>query len=140
MLGVRRVGLRRIGLLGKAALAAAAAYYVAASIATGSPVGMHLIHAAVLSASGLVAEAATRQRSIAVDEETVILLDTSGLDDRDREILRELEHHGPMGVSEVARRLGISKSVVSRKLKKLAEMGLVEKVVVRGRPLYAAKT
>jgi CRISPR locus-related DNA-binding protein len=93
----------------------------------------------MLSAGGLVVDAA-RQKTIAVDEETVILFDTSGLDDRDRKILDVLSREGPMGVSELARRLGISKSVVSRKLRKLAEMGLVEKNVVDGRPVYAVKT
>jgi CRISPR locus-related DNA-binding protein len=135
---LRRTRAGRIGLLGKLALGAAAAYYVAASVASGSLLGAHLVHAAALSAAGVVVEAA-RQKSIVVDNETVILLDTSGLDDRDRRILEALREHGPMGVSELSRLLGISKSVVSRKLKKLADMGLVEKTSVKGRPVYAAK-
>ncbi len=136
--GSRRAG-PRIGLVGRLALAAAAAYYVAASVASGSPLGAHIIHAAVLSAGGLVVDAA-RQKTIAVDEETVILFDTSGIDERDREILRVLSEAGPMGVSELARKLGLSKSVVSRKLRKLAEMGLVEKIVEDGRPMYTVKS
>jgi len=137
--GRRRRSVPRVGLIGRLALAAAAAYYVAMSLATGSPLGAHIIHAAALSAGGLVVDAA-RQKAIAVDDETVILFDTSGIDERDREILRALTEAGPMGVSELARKLGLSKSVVSRKLRKLAEMGLVEKKVVDGRPVYTAKT
>jgi len=128
----------RIGLLGRVALAAAAGYYLAASLASGSAVGPHVLHAVMLSAGGLAVDAA-RQRTIAVDEETVILFDDSGVDERDRKILAALEEGGPMGVSEIAKKLGLSKSVVSRKLRKLAEMGLVEKSVVDGRPVYSLR-
>lgn len=61
-----------------------------------------------------------------------------GLDERDRRILELLRRRGPLGVSEVARLLGVSKSVASRKLHKLQSMGLVERAVVDGRVLYRA--
>ena len=68
-----------------------------------------------------------------------VTLVSSGLDDRDKAILNLLSKEGPLGVSEVARRLGISKSTAWRKLQKLVDMGLVERVVVNGTPLYRVK-
>ena len=65
-----------------------------------------------------------------------VTLIASGLDDRDKAILELLAKEGPLGVSEVARRLGISKSTAWRKLQKLVDMGLVERIVVNGTPLY----
>ena len=68
-----------------------------------------------------------------------VTLVSSGLDDRDKAILDLLSREGPLGVSEVARRLGISKSTAWRKLQKLVDMGLVERIVVNGMPLYRIK-
>ncbi len=85
-----------------------------------------------------VAERRARRRNIVYDD-VIMVVDDEGLDDRDRAILSLLEREGPMGVSEVARRLGISKSTASRKLRKLADKGLVERTAVDGRPLYAAR-
>ena len=68
-----------------------------------------------------------------------VTLVSSGLDDRDKAILDLLSREGPLGVSEVARRLGISKSTAWRKLQKLVDMGLVERIVVNGTPLYRVK-
>jgi len=68
-----------------------------------------------------------------------VTLVSSSLDERDKAILDLLSREGPLGVSEVARRLGISKSTAWRKLQKLVDMGLVERVVVNGTPLYRAK-
>ena len=70
---------------------------------------------------------------------TEVTLVSSGLDDRDKAILNLLSKEGPLGVSEVARRLGISKSTAWRKLQKLVDMGLVERIVVDGTPLYRVK-
>lgn len=60
----------------------------------------------------------------------------SGLDDRDKAIIDLLRKEGPMGVSEVARRLGISKSTAWRKLQKLVDMGILERVIIDGSPVY----
>lgn len=60
------------------------------------------------------------------------------LDERDAEILEALRRRA-MGVSEIARALGFSKSVVSRKVRRLVALGLVERVVVDGAPLYRAR-
>jgi uncharacterized membrane protein len=63
---------------------------------------------------------------------------SSALDERDRAILELLRERGPMGVSEVARILGISKSTAWRKLQKLVEMGLVRRTLDdRGNPVYS---
>jgi uncharacterized membrane protein len=66
---------------------------------------------------------------------TEILVE-SGLDDRDKAIIDLLRKEGPMGVSEVARRLGISKSTAWRKLQKLVDMGILERVIIDGSPVY----
>ena len=68
-----------------------------------------------------------------------VVLGEGVLDERDRAILRLLAEDGAIGVSEIARRLGLGKSVVWRKLRKLTAMNLVEKTVVNGRPLYRLK-
>ena len=61
-------------------------------------------------------------------------------DDRDEAILRVLESaEEPLGVAEIARRTGFNKSLVWRKLKKLVARGLVEKLVVDGRPVYRVR-
>jgi predicted transcriptional regulator len=61
-------------------------------------------------------------------------------DDRDEAILKVLESSSePLGVSEIARRTGFNKSLVWRKLKKLVSRGLVEKLVVNGRPVYRVR-
>ncbi|ABM80547.1 transcriptional regulator, HTH-type [Hyperthermus butylicus DSM 5456] len=65
-----------------------------------------------------------------------VVLGEGVLDDRDKAILHLLAREGVIGVSEIARRLALGKSVVWRKLQKLTAMGLVERVVVNGRPLY----
>jgi len=91
-----------------------------------------------LAAIAVAERRARRRRSIVYDD-VIMVVDDEGLDDRDRAILSLLEREGPMGVSEVARRLGISKSTASRKLRKLADRGLIEKTVMDGRPLYAAR-
>lgn len=58
------------------------------------------------------------------------------LDERDIAILELLDSNGPMGVSEIARRLGLNKSTAWRKLRKLTNMDVVERVAQNGRPLY----
>ena len=58
------------------------------------------------------------------------------LDERDIAILELLDKNGPMGVSEIARRLGLNKSTVWRKLRKLTNMNMVKRIVRNGRPLY----
>ncbi|MET1128718.1 MAG: winged helix-turn-helix domain-containing protein [Thermoproteota archaeon] len=66
---------------------------------------------------------------------------SSALDERDRAILELLRERGPMGVSEVARVLGISKSTAWRKLQKLVEMGLVRRTLDdRGNPVYSVSS
>jgi len=69
----------------------------------------------------------------------VVIVADSTLDERDRAILELLRSRGPMGVSDVARSLGISKSTAWRKLQKLVNMGLVERIAVDGSPLYRVK-
>ncbi|BES80943.1 helix-turn-helix domain-containing protein [Pyrodictium abyssi] len=62
----------------------------------------------------------------------------NGLDERDEAILRVLAESGrPLRASEIARQLGVHRSVAWRKLKKLVRQGLVEKRIVDGVPLYA---
>ena len=58
------------------------------------------------------------------------------LDERDIAILELLDNNGPMGVSEIARRLGLNKSTVWRKLRKLTNMNMVKRIARNGRPLY----
>lgn len=66
-------------------------------------------------------------------------VEEGGIDERDKMIIDLLCREGPLGVSDIARRLGLSKSVVWRKLHKLVEAGVVERVVVKGKPLYKVK-
>ena len=62
----------------------------------------------------------------------------SQLDERDRAILDLLRETEYVGVSEVARKLNISKSTAWRKLQRLVEMGLIERRVLRdGNPVYS---
>ncbi|NOZ89517.1 MAG: ArsR family transcriptional regulator [Crenarchaeota archaeon] len=102
-------------------------------------------HAAVLMGErvhlfNLVAAAAAalfvglRRRGYEDDVEVVLVEDT--LDDRDKAILGALEKKRLAGVSELARMLRIRKSVVSRKLKKLEDMGLVERIYMAGKLFY----
>ncbi|BES80909.1 Lrp/AsnC family transcriptional regulator [Pyrodictium abyssi] len=60
----------------------------------------------------------------------------AALDERDIAILELLDSNGPMGVSEIARRLGLNKSTAWRKLRKLTNMNIVERITQNGRPLY----
>ena len=115
-----------------------ASYFAVAAVSDEVKAG---IASARIGTGGLaaIAVAERRARKSIVYDDVVVVVDEEGLDDRDLAILGLLEREGPMGVSEVARRLRISKSTVSRKLRKLADMGLVERVAVDGRPLYAAK-
>ena len=57
-------------------------------------------------------------------------------DERDQMIIELLAKEGPMGVSEVARRLGLSKSTAWRKLQRLSEEGVIERIIVDGKPVY----
>ena len=57
-------------------------------------------------------------------------------DERDQMIIDLLAREGPMGVSEVARRLGLSKSTAWRKLQRLSEEGVIERIIVDGKPVY----
>ena len=66
-------------------------------------------------------------------------VEEGGIDERDKMIIDLLYREGPLGVSDIARKLGLSKSVVWRKLHKLVEAGIVERVTVRGKPLYKIK-
>ena len=93
---------------------------------------------AVLATAGATSAfvALSRRQS----REKQLLVVESTLDERDEAILELLRSRGPMGVSDVARSLGISKSIASRKLRKLADMGLVERIVVDGSPQYRVRT
>ncbi len=59
-----------------------------------------------------------------VGEEVELL---GGLDERDRAIIRLLEEEGPLTMSEIAGRLGLSRSTVHRRLQRLVRMGLLER-------------
>ena len=60
------------------------------------------------------------------------------LDERDRAILDLLKETEYVGVSEVARKLNISKSTAWRKLQRLVEMGLIERKISKdGNPVYS---
>ena len=100
--------------------------------------GIHGAHrVAVLAAAGAAASAALSRRQSRSDEQLVVVESTLG--ERDEAILELLRSRGPMGVSDVARSLGISKPTASGKLQKLADMGLAERIVVDGSPQYRAR-
>ena len=115
----------------------------AAQLVGTAPSGSHgapataVLAVAVASAAG-ASIALSRRRKSSAAEASVVVVD-SLLDDRDQAILELLRSRGPLGVSEVARSLGISKSTASRKLRKLTDMGLAERIVVDGSPRYCAR-
>ena len=59
----------------------------------------------------------------------------SGLDDRDMMILETLSG-GELSLSEIARRVGLNKSVVWRRVNRMMREGYLERRVVKGRTLY----
>jgi uncharacterized membrane protein len=59
------------------------------------------------------------------------------IDDRDELIIRTLaEANEPLTLAEISKRSGLGRALVWRKLKKLVARGIVEKVVIDGRPYY----
>jgi uncharacterized membrane protein len=59
------------------------------------------------------------------------------VDDRDELIIRALAEAGePLTLAEISKRSGLGRALVWRKLKKLVARGIVEKVVIDGRPHY----
>ncbi len=60
---------------------------------------------------------------------------TSGLDERDMMILESLSG-GELSLSEIARRVGLNKSVVWRRVNRMMREGYLERRVVKGRTLY----
>ncbi len=60
---------------------------------------------------------------------------TSGLDDRDLAILSALAG-GELSLSDIARKVGLNKSVVWRRVNRMMREGYVERRVVKGRTMY----
>ncbi len=66
-------------------------------------------------------------------------VETSILDERDRAIIDLLAREGPLSLSEIARRLGYSKSTVHRHLNKLTSLGILERTTHGRQTLYRLK-
>jgi len=58
-----------------------------------------------------------------------------GLDDRDLSIIRALKDR-EMSLSDISRALGLNKSVVWRRVKRLTQLGYLEKKMVKGKTIY----
>ena len=66
-----------------------------------------------------------------------IIVREAEVDDRDELILRALAEAGePLTLAEISKRSGLGRALVWRKLKKLVARGMVEKIVINGRPHY----
>jgi len=64
------------------------------------------------------------------------VISTSEIDERDIEIMKALLE-GKETISGLAKKLGISKSIVWRRTNKLAELGFIEKETMRGKTLLS---
>ena len=73
-----------------------------------------------------------RRKKVEKDVELEML---EGLDDRDLSIIRALKDR-EMSLSDISRALGLNKSVVWRRVKRLTQLGYLEKKVVKGKTIY----
>ena len=73
-----------------------------------------------------------RNKKVGKDVELEML---EGLDDRDLAIIRALKDR-EMSLSDISRALGLNKSVVWRRVKRLTQLGYLEKKVVKGKTIY----
>ncbi len=90
-------------------------------------------------ASILAAYSWWRRRGGSGAQEPTEIEVAEGLDERDKAIIDLLRREGPLSASEIARRLGYSKSTVHRRLHRLASMGLVERITRGRQVVYRVK-
>ena len=105
--------------------------------AASRPDVLGFVLASLLSLAAGLARKGFHNSTLRSDEEDIeVILVEDELDERDKAILDALRAARQAHVSELARKLGLRKSVVSRKLRKLESMGLVERVPGLGRLVY----